>query len=94
MVSYVYQQALNIDASRKGLVAGKIRIVTPEGAVADGERDFQLIPTITHGTLVEAPEADFVLVVEKDAVFQQLMAENFFAQYPSAILITGKGTVL
>jgi meiotic recombination protein SPO11 len=95
----VPRSALGVTTSSKGLVAGRLRIRDrATGAVtqcwgpgAEGGRpiggDLDAIACME----LDACDAAAVLVVEKDAVFQQLVAEDFHIRHLPAILVTGKG---
>lgn len=88
----VERNSLNVVASAKGSVVG--RLTFKEGGdeincrkMGNGGKSITpLIDTITD---IES-DAEFILVIEKDAAFLRLSEDNFYDEYPS-ILITGKG---
>lgn len=81
---------LGLTAAAKGLVAGAISI-TARGQVYNFYQKYGLVPYIEDNCKVYCQHAAFVLVVEKDAVFESLFNEGFLERYPDAILVTGKG---
>lgn len=81
---------LLVSAGARGSIAGCIRL---------GDVDVSAHPNgvLIPGSLAAASGAPpiecwgrFLLIVEKDAVFQRLVAERFFAQVP-CVLLTGRG---
>ncbi|XP_071554995.1 meiotic recombination protein W68 [Temnothorax nylanderi] len=82
---------LRLLATAKGLVAGNMTITLVDNQVIDctipgGAPIPQIISNVTSIRL----KADFVLVIEKDAVFQKLLEENC-TRALRCILVTGKG---
>ncbi|XP_024890185.1 meiotic recombination protein W68 [Temnothorax curvispinosus] len=82
---------LRLLATAKGLVAGNMTITLVDNQVIDctisgGAQIPQIISNVTSIRL----KADFVLVIEKDAVFQKLLEENC-TRALGCILVTGKG---
>ncbi len=49
-----------------------------------------MLGTIYCGTFVSDIESDakFLLIVEKDAIFQKVLDSDFFKKFPPSILIT------
>ncbi|KAL5700015.1 hypothetical protein ACHQM5_025520 [Ranunculus cassubicifolius] len=83
---------LNVVSVGKGLVMGWLRFV-------EGERKYDCIkiPSTAHPIPVNVEEvrdivcvADYILVVEKEAVFQRLANDNFCDTH-RCIVITGRG---
>ncbi|XP_028049570.1 meiotic recombination protein W68 [Monomorium pharaonis] len=82
---------LRLLATTKGLVAGNMAITLVDNQVIDctipsGAQIPQIISNVTY---IRA-KAEFVLVIEKDAVFQKLLEENC-PRVLRCILVTGKG---
>ena len=81
-------------ATSKGLVVGHLTYLTTEGVTVDcrlaagGDsipQDVSELPELRS-------EASFVLVVEKDAVFQRLLEEGVMTgSLPPCVMVTGKG---
>ncbi|EFN54164.1 hypothetical protein CHLNCDRAFT_135583 [Chlorella variabilis] len=93
----VPRSALGITASSKGLVAGRLvvhdqRAGTETDCAALGGAGMQIPGDIAHISRHYAYQSDaqLVVVVEKDAVFQRLVQQRFFDAVP-CILATGKG---
>lgn len=88
----VERNSLRVVASAKGAVIGRLRF-RESGDLIDctrmgtgGKAITPLVDTITD---IES-DAEFILVVEKDAAFIRLAEDRFYEKYPS-IIITGKG---
>ena len=88
----VERNSLHVVASAKGAVVGRLRF-REGGDLIDctkmgtgGKAITPLVDTITD---IES-DAEFILVVEKDAAFIRLAEDRFYDKYPS-IIITGKG---
>ncbi|KAI7884683.1 DNA topoisomerase IV, alpha subunit [Lichtheimia hyalospora FSU 10163] len=93
---------LNVTAASKGLVFGPARIALKNGKVIDcsirGERN-QELGSDDQGALIPPSnqvahmewDADFLLIVEKEASFRHLVASGFSTMFPTGILITGRG---
>ncbi|XP_011629999.1 meiotic recombination protein W68 [Pogonomyrmex barbatus] len=82
---------LRLLATAKGLVAGNMTITLIDNQIIDCSipGGTQIPQSITNITFIRA-KAEFILVIEKDTIFQKLLEENC----PSAlkcILVTGKG---
>lgn len=88
----IERNSLNVVASAKGSVVG--RLTFQEGGdeincrkMGNGGKSITpMIDTISN---IES-DAEFILVIEKDAAFLRLSEDKFYDEYPS-ILITGKG---
>jgi DNA topoisomerase-6 subunit A len=93
----VKREDLNLTTDRKGVLAGPIKIRDKFGGeeiIIDGEKQGRsgwMIPSDVDNDMefVEV-NADFVLVVEKDALWQRLNEDKFWKKH-NAILITPKG---
>ena len=86
---------LGIVATSKGLVVGDLIYTNSEGVIVDCRLAVggDSIPQDIVETTDMQTSAMFVLVVEKDAVFQRLLEEELLTSgvLPSMIMITGKG---
>ena len=86
------RSCLNVVASEKGLVVGKLRY-REDGDLIDctriGVGGKAIPPFIDKITDIES-DAEFILLVEKDAVFMRLAEDRFYNRFP-CIIITGKG---
>ena len=85
---------LGVVATSKGLVVGDFSYLNTEGIMVDcsltvgGDSIPQDVPELRDLRTC----ANFLLVVEKDAVFQRLLEEGVFeAGLPPFIMVTGKG---
>lgn len=88
----VLREEMGVSADVKGKVVGPI-VVRSQGYELDaskfGETALSL-PVNVDALEVVKVEANYVLVVEKDAIFQRLVREKFWSQ-EGAILVTAKG---
>ena len=83
---------LHIFATSKGLVAGNLKFTNTEEMLVDCSFSAQgeTIPNKVNCMTNINSEARLVIVVEKDAIFQKLLEENFLKHLPfEAILMTG-----
>lgn len=87
----VTRNSLNINASAKGKVIGRLQF-TERGDPIDCTKGVGGHSVTPADNLIDNFESDaeFMLVIEKDAVFQRLAEDRFFEFYPS-ILITASG---
>eukprot|EP00916_Digyalum_oweni_P014135 GHVL01023178.1.p1 GENE.GHVL01023178.1~~GHVL01023178.1.p1 ORF type:complete len:315 (+),score=47.37 GHVL01023178.1:55-999(+) len=87
--------ALNIVASSKSLLRGKIRLETRSGAMLDGSADLfargLLLPANPTEIVNIECDAKILLVVEKETIFNRLLDEDFHNKYPNILLLTAKG---
>ncbi|PRW59963.1 Meiotic recombination SPO11-2 [Chlorella sorokiniana] len=93
----VPRSALGITASSKGLVAGRLvihdrRTGTETDCIVSGSGGVAIPGDIARitGDYAFQTDAQLILVIEKDAVFQRLLQQRFFDTAP-CILVTGKG---
>lgn len=94
----VERESLHLRAGNRGLFAGLIRVTEPGLGVVDGANTPESIGwSISSQWLTNAqvqcevhPNVLFILVVEKEGVFRQLVEDRFHHRVPCAI-ITGKG---
>uniref|UniRef100_A0A7S3CUT8 DNA topoisomerase (ATP-hydrolyzing) n=1 Tax=Palpitomonas bilix TaxID=652834 RepID=A0A7S3CUT8_9EUKA len=84
--------SLNVVASDKGVVVGRLQF-QDSGDEIDctrmGMGGKAIPPYIDRVTHIRS-DAEFILLVEKDAAFQRLAEDRFYNKYP-CIIITGKG---
>ncbi|CAB3409912.1 unnamed protein product [Caenorhabditis bovis] len=81
---------LNILSCGKGIMRGTISFVTNDASFIDARTQTVLIEESLLN-MRTISEAEFILVVEKEAAFQKLLDENFFIFFPRSILLTAKG---
>nr|CAD7429632.1 unnamed protein product [Timema monikensis] len=84
---------LGVVPTSKGLVAGSLVIVTADNEHLDcsAHSEGLLIPQNVTNIVRMETTSKFILIVEKDATFQKLIAEDFLKLLGPCILITGKG---
>jgi len=86
------RSSLNVVASEKGIVVGKL-IFDDDGDTIDctkmGVGGKAIPPSIDRVTNVRG-DAQFILLIEKDAAFMRLAEDRFYNQYP-CVIISGKG---
>jgi len=88
------REKLHLQADRKGYVAGPI-VVNDSGDKIDAARmgsSGWAIPSNVEPEVIkfEDCKADFVLVIEKDAVWQRLNEDKFWRKH-NCLILTGKG---
>lgn len=87
----VQEQDLGISASAKGLIVGDVDIVFKNKEVVNCKR-CQIVPQNSNDIKKFVTKAEFVLIVEKDTVFQKFMTDPQGKKFcENIILITGKG---
>ena len=93
----IRREDLNLSADRKGFLAGNMRIIDKFGgesleidASRQGRSGFPIPSDVDNGIEFVDVKAKYVLVVEKDAVWQRLNEDGFWKK-ENAILITPKG---
>ena len=86
------RSSLNVVASEKGIVVGKI-IFDDDGDTIDctkmGVGGKAIPPSIDRVTNIRG-DAEFILLIEKDAAFMRLAEDRFYNTYP-CVIISGKG---
>ncbi|EDW01879.1 GH20206 [Drosophila grimshawi] len=85
---------LGIRSAAKGLISGDIKLIMSNGDVMDGNVYCGSIMLPTDYENVERIEtnAEMVLIVEKESVFESLLSCNAFSTFGLRfILVTGKG---
>ena len=85
---------LNVLASPKGLIAGRIRFKNKEGKWIDCNSLSKSGGCLISHELTEldfdCSQAKYILVIEKEGIFNQLCQQKFHLMIP-CVLITGKG---
>ncbi|KAK2704132.1 meiotic recombination protein SPO11-like isoform X3 [Artemia franciscana] len=85
---------LSVVATSKGLVAGDLSYVDCTGNLIDcsNTKEGILISSdVDSYSQIQTKGAKVILVVEKDAVFQRILADSVMDHIGHAIIITGKG---
>uniref|UniRef100_A0A7S4B373 DNA topoisomerase (ATP-hydrolyzing) n=1 Tax=Chrysotila carterae TaxID=13221 RepID=A0A7S4B373_CHRCT len=86
------RSSLNVVAAEKGVVVGRV-IFDDDGDTIDctkmGVGGKAIPPSIDRVTNVRG-DAQFVLLIEKDAAFMRLAEDRFYNAYP-CVIISGKG---
>ncbi|CAH0404700.1 unnamed protein product [Chilo suppressalis] len=83
---------LGIVATAKGLIAGPLSMHYGNGTNIDCSKPGGvLIPQDIEGIKEFKSSAKYILVVEKDAIFQKLLDEGVLIRLGPVIIITGKG---
>eukprot|EP00127_Corallochytrium_limacisporum_P000738 Clim_evm24s25 gene=Clim_evmTU24s25 len=86
------RNSLNVVASEKGVVVGRLKF-RDMGDLVDCTKQGsggKAIPALISRVTDIETDADFVLLVEKDAAFMRLAEDRFYNQYP-CIIMTAKG---
>ncbi|KAE9421503.1 hypothetical protein Angca_004806, partial [Angiostrongylus cantonensis] len=77
-------------SSSKGILFGALAFMTSEGKLIDCRSQPVLISeSLENFRLISSTQ--FIIVVEKDAIFQKLIDEGYFEYFPRSLLVTGKG---
>ncbi|KAK9469629.1 Spo11/DNA topoisomerase VI subunit A [Lipomyces arxii] len=89
----VQRLELGIVAAQKGLVCGTLCVSRTDDVMVVLDGDIQLIPSFDSISNVKLMDTDFVLVIEKEAVFRGLCDLKFYnrADIGRSVLVTGKG---
>jgi meiotic recombination protein SPO11 len=84
---------LGLMSTSKGLVAGSLTMTTDnnEAIRCDIVQGGVQVPQNVHSISSFTSSAKFVLIVEKDAIFQKLLSEGILDRLANCLLITGKG---
>ncbi|VVB57298.1 Type 2 DNA topoisomerase 6 subunit A [uncultured archaeon] len=93
----VKREDLNLNTDRKGVVAGPLVLRDKFGgdetlidATKQGRSGWMIPSDVDNGMTIEELDADYVLVVEKDAMWQRLNEDKFWKK-ENCVLITPKG---
>ena len=93
----VKREDLNLNTDRKGVVAGPLVLKDKFGGGEDvidctkqGRSGWMIPSDVDNGMEIISADADYVLVVEKDAMWQRLNEDKFWKK-ENCILITPKG---
>ncbi|GKS62337.1 MAG: hypothetical protein AB7U98_12785 [Candidatus Nitrosocosmicus sp.] len=93
LLTGIPREEFSVTSKPKGMISGPIKLRVG-GDVIDcnlGSRaTSQLIPTNIGDVQIEDVKADFVMVVEKDTVLNNIRKSGFIQKY-NAILLTGSG---
>lgn len=94
---HVKREDLNLNTDRKGVVAGPLTLKDRFGGTEDvidctkqGRSGWMIPSDVDNGMDLVDVDADYVLVVEKDAMWQRLNEDKFWKK-ENCILITPKG---
>ncbi|KPV74908.1 uncharacterized protein RHOBADRAFT_36872 [Rhodotorula graminis WP1] len=89
----VRRSDLNVVATAKGLFAGAVKLVLTDGSELSSADRGTLVPPGTLVDRLELEKVKWVLVVEKDAVFQSLVSSSLLDddELGAGVLLTGKG---
>jgi meiotic recombination protein SPO11 len=96
-IAYTFQVSraqLNVTAVAKGLIAGAVSFCRRDGSTFDASADREgvLIPPLADILSVDICNAQWILVVEKEATFRSILACGFWNTIASqGIIVTGKG---
>ncbi|VVB65552.1 Type 2 DNA topoisomerase 6 subunit A [Candidatus Gugararchaeum adminiculabundum] len=93
----VKREDLNLNTDRKGVVAGPMTLKDKFGGgeveidcTKQGRSGWMIPSDVDNGMEFKSVDADYVLVVEKDAIWQRLNEERYWEK-ENCILITPKG---
>lgn len=86
MLLNVQQWEMGVISSSKGLIAGNLRIVTTNN-VLDFSNTPGSVPYNPSDIIRFETNANYVLVVEKDTVFQRLIDDKVFQKIDSTIIL-------
>lgn len=93
LLTGIPREGFSVTSKPKGMISGPIRLLVG-GDIIDcnlGSRaTSQLIPTNINDVQIDDVKADFVMVVEKDTVLNNIRKSGFIQKY-NAILMTGSG---
>ncbi|CAD6197148.1 unnamed protein product [Caenorhabditis auriculariae] len=82
---------LNVVSCSKGILQGAVSFLSVEKS---GIINARLEPVLITENLIDyriINDAEFILVIEKEATFQKIIDEGFFSYFPNSLLVTGKG---
>jgi DNA topoisomerase-6 subunit A len=93
----VKREDLNLNTDRKGVVAGPLTLTDKFGGdeteidcTKQGRSGWMIPSDVDNGMDFKSVDADYVLVVEKDAMWQRLNEDKFWKK-ENCVLITPKG---
>ena len=88
------RENLNLKADRKGYLAGRVTLVDMGDRINCARMGSSgwAIPSDVENSIIkfEAVDAEYILVIEKDAVWQRLNEDKFWKKH-KCLIITGKG---
>uniref|UniRef100_A0A7E4ZZ65 DNA topoisomerase (ATP-hydrolyzing) n=1 Tax=Panagrellus redivivus TaxID=6233 RepID=A0A7E4ZZ65_PANRE len=73
----------------RGSVMGPLTLCTSTGIINCEPTPTSIANNFSYAAM--RTTADYVLIVEKDTIFQRLIDENFFDHFPRVVLVTGRG---
>ena len=84
---------MNIFASFKGVCYGKIALQTPDGVIDLFNPTYKAIgiPISFDNYEITAKDFEYVLIVEKETCFYDLLSADFHTHFPNIFLVTAKG---
>ncbi|XP_077191799.1 meiotic recombination protein SPO11 isoform X2 [Paroedura picta] len=86
------RRSLHILSTSKGCIAGNLSYVEEDGTKVNCTcNTMTAVPSNVEGMRNLSTDAEFILIVEKDATFQRLLDDNFCNKLSPSIMITGKG---
>ncbi|XP_060089216.1 meiotic recombination protein SPO11 [Heteronotia binoei] len=86
------RRSLHILSTSKGCIAGNLGYVEEDGTKVNCTcSTMTAVPSNVEGMRNLSTDAQFILIVEKDATFQRLLDDNFCSKLSPCIMITGKG---
>ncbi|XP_054837189.1 meiotic recombination protein SPO11 [Eublepharis macularius] len=86
------RRSLHILSTSKGCIAGNLSYIEEDGTKVNCTcSTMTAVPSNVEGMRNLITEAEFILIVEKDATFQRLLDDNFCSKLSPCIMITGKG---
>jgi len=93
----IKREDLHLTTDRKGFLAGNMKIRDKFGGeetiidlAKQGRSGWSIPSDVDNGMDIESLEADYVLVVEKDALWQRLNEDKFWKE-ENCLLVTPKG---
>lgn len=91
-ILHTIRNSTNVVASARGQAIGRLRIRDQDDIIdleSMGSGGWAITPMLDNVEIIES-DAEFVLVVEKDAALIRLSESKWWKQYP-CIILTGKG---
>lgn len=78
---------LGINSSSKGLIAGHLIISYEDNIISSHTDKTIIVPYELSNMQSLSTEAKFILIVEKDTVFQRLIDDNIFNKFKNELLL-------
>ena len=93
----IKREDLNLNTDRKGVVAGSLKLLDKFGGeetiidcTKQGRSGWSIPSDVDNGLELQDVKADYVLVVEKDAMWQRLNEDKYWKK-ENCVLVTPKG---